>query len=151
MPHGRGSKKPLGRGQIDLLRGRCPLWVKSRHRKGSAECPLYPQKRTFANTIGVSTVCPQADATAVILQASRVRSFPSSCSRAGNYRYVPTLARRRECYACGRRANHAMPMSAGTLPAKGVGDGGRIGYPLVNLRVARILHRAGLAPAAPSA
>src|SRR6516164_4207707 len=25
---------------------RCPLWVKSRHRKGSGERPLYPQKRT---------------------------------------------------------------------------------------------------------
>jgi len=24
----------------------CPLWVKSGHRNGSAECPLYPQKRT---------------------------------------------------------------------------------------------------------
>src|SRR5215472_4124293 len=26
---------------------RCPLWVKGRHRKGSAECPFYPQKRTL--------------------------------------------------------------------------------------------------------
>src|SRR5262249_27485845 len=26
---------------------KCPLWVKSRHRKGSTECPLYPQKRTL--------------------------------------------------------------------------------------------------------
>ena len=27
---------------------RCPLWVKSGHRNGLAECPLYPQKRTHA-------------------------------------------------------------------------------------------------------
>jgi hypothetical protein len=27
---------------------RCPLWVKSRHRGTSNQCPLYPQKRTFA-------------------------------------------------------------------------------------------------------
>jgi hypothetical protein len=25
----------------------CPLWVKSRHRSTSNQCPLYPQKRTF--------------------------------------------------------------------------------------------------------
>jgi hypothetical protein len=25
----------------------CPLWVKSRHRNSSNQCPLYPQKRTW--------------------------------------------------------------------------------------------------------
>ena len=35
----------------------CPLWVKSRHRKGSAECPLYPQKRTSAECVGMSALC----------------------------------------------------------------------------------------------
>ena len=29
-----------------ILSRQCPLWVKSRHRKESAECPLYPRKRT---------------------------------------------------------------------------------------------------------
>ena len=28
-------------------RFQCPLWVKSRHRDISNQCPLYPQKRTF--------------------------------------------------------------------------------------------------------
>src|SRR5215471_14084337 len=35
---------------------RCPLWVKSRHRKGSAECPLYPQKRTLIERVRMSAL-----------------------------------------------------------------------------------------------
>src|SRR5262249_3414997 len=30
-----------------ILRGQCPLWVKSGHRGISNQCPLYPQKRTL--------------------------------------------------------------------------------------------------------
>jgi hypothetical protein len=29
-------------------RGRCPLWVKTRHLQCTNPCPLYPQERTFA-------------------------------------------------------------------------------------------------------
>ena len=35
----------------------CPLWVKSRHRRGSAECPLYPQKQTLIERVGMSALC----------------------------------------------------------------------------------------------
>src|SRR5215470_2277739 len=36
---------------------KCPLWVKSRHRGISNECPLYPQKRTFVTATGMSALC----------------------------------------------------------------------------------------------
>src|SRR5215471_14146106 len=42
-----------------LERCPCPLWVKSRHRKGSAECPLYPQKRTSELSRGMSAFDPK--------------------------------------------------------------------------------------------
>jgi hypothetical protein len=29
-----------------ILKGPCPLWVKSRHRRVQIQCPLYPRKRT---------------------------------------------------------------------------------------------------------
>jgi hypothetical protein len=32
-------------------------WVKSGHRNGSAECPLYPQKRTLLGTSWMSALC----------------------------------------------------------------------------------------------
>ena len=34
-----------------------PLWVKSGHRSRSAQCPLYPQKRTSRDTLGMSALC----------------------------------------------------------------------------------------------
>src|SRR5262252_1251077 len=34
----------------------CPLWVKSRHQRMSAECPLYPQKRTLVERVGMSAL-----------------------------------------------------------------------------------------------
>src|SRR6516164_10022772 len=34
----------------------CPLRVISRHRKGSTECPLYPQKRTWISTAVMSAL-----------------------------------------------------------------------------------------------
>src|SRR5262249_52375317 len=35
----------------------CPHWVKSRHRIASTPRPLYPQKRTSRNTVGMSALC----------------------------------------------------------------------------------------------
>ena len=35
----------------------CPLWVISGHRKGSAECPLYPQKRTLIERVRMCALC----------------------------------------------------------------------------------------------
>ena len=40
-----------------ILSRSCPLWVKSRHRDISNQCPLYPQKQTFGDTIGMSALC----------------------------------------------------------------------------------------------
>ena len=37
--------------------GRCPLWVKSRHRRTSNQCPLYPQKRTLELSGVMSALC----------------------------------------------------------------------------------------------
>jgi hypothetical protein len=34
--------------------GQCPLWVKSRHLQCINPCPLYPRKRTFVRTTGMS-------------------------------------------------------------------------------------------------
>jgi|SRR6516164_3827944 len=41
----------------NLARSQCPLWVRSRHRKGSAECLLHPQKRTLELTRMMSALC----------------------------------------------------------------------------------------------
>ena len=38
-------------------RTECPLWVKSRHRRKSGQCPLYPQKRTLELSRGMSALC----------------------------------------------------------------------------------------------
>src|SRR5262249_43560126 len=35
----------------------CPLWVKSRHQRMSASCPLYPQKQTLLKVIAMSALC----------------------------------------------------------------------------------------------
>ena len=35
----------------------CPLWVKSRHRSSSNQCPLYPQKRTLELSRVMSALC----------------------------------------------------------------------------------------------
>src|SRR6516225_3089606 len=40
-----------------ILRTECPLWVKSRHRRKSGQCPLYPQKRTLELSRGMSALC----------------------------------------------------------------------------------------------
>ncbi len=38
------------------LRGRCPLWVKSRHLRRKTSCPLYLRKRTCAVQRGMSAL-----------------------------------------------------------------------------------------------
>jgi len=39
----------------------CPLWVKSRHRDSSNQCPLCLQKRTLELSRGMSALCQKAD------------------------------------------------------------------------------------------
>src|SRR5262249_41762048 len=34
-----------------------PLWVKSRHQGALYQCPLYPQKRTSVERVGMSALC----------------------------------------------------------------------------------------------
>src|SRR6516164_290784 len=35
----------------------CPLWVKSGHFRVSERCPLYPQKQTLIEPVGMSALC----------------------------------------------------------------------------------------------
>jgi hypothetical protein len=50
-------------GLCDLPNGRqpcpvrCLLWVNNGHRGLLKQCPLYPQKQTFSDTIGMSALC----------------------------------------------------------------------------------------------
>src|SRR5262249_54434539 len=39
------------------LRRRCLLWVKTRHSPTFGRCPLYPQKRTWVERVGMSALC----------------------------------------------------------------------------------------------
>src|SRR5262249_55813729 len=41
-----------------MSRTECPLWVRSRHWSASAQCPLYPQKRTLVERGAMSALCP---------------------------------------------------------------------------------------------
>jgi hypothetical protein len=55
----------------------CPLWVKSRHRSTSAQCPLYPRKRTLIERLRMSALCQKR--TSIMLQsavACRVKRQP---------------------------------------------------------------------------
>ena len=54
---GQLSEGPVRRFSLASASLRCLLWVKSRHRKGSAECALYPQKQTFTRRCGMSALC----------------------------------------------------------------------------------------------
>jgi len=58
---GQLSEGPVRRFSLASASLRCLLWVKSRHRKGSAECALYPQKQTFTRRCGMSALCQKAD------------------------------------------------------------------------------------------
>ena len=40
-----------------ILRTECPLWVKSGHYGVSERCPLYSQKRTLIEHVGMSALC----------------------------------------------------------------------------------------------
>ena len=40
-----------------VLTRSCPLWVRSRHFVTTAQCPLFPRKRTCIAAIGTSTLC----------------------------------------------------------------------------------------------
>ena len=59
--------------------GRCPLWVKSRHRRTSNQCPLYPQKRTSMSTIAMSALCQKRTFRFYSITSSAVAS--SDCEK----------------------------------------------------------------------
>jgi len=44
-----------------IVKRECLLWVKSGHRKGSDECPLYPQKADIADAMRNVRFVPNAD------------------------------------------------------------------------------------------
>src|SRR5262249_46759426 len=50
----------------------CPLWVKSRHSRISARCPLYPQKWTSVERVEMSAKC-QKKRSAVAVHAAALR------------------------------------------------------------------------------
>ena len=55
-----------------LWRRQCPLWVKSRHRGISNQCPLYPQKQTLELIRVMSALCQKR--THAPQQKSSIRS-----------------------------------------------------------------------------
>src|SRR5215469_10352257 len=56
----------------------CPLWVKSRHCSTSAQCPLYPQKRTSELTrVMMSALCQKRTFTTSIVG---VRNYCRGCT-----------------------------------------------------------------------
>ena len=50
---------------------RLPLWVKSRHRRMSASCPLYPQKRTLESAHAVSYLTQSKNARSLDVSHAR--------------------------------------------------------------------------------
>jgi hypothetical protein len=52
---GMGSDRHFAQQQSEAAR--CPLWVKSRHSAVSEQCPLYPQKQTSIERVGMSALC----------------------------------------------------------------------------------------------
>jgi len=56
-----GSERTIVAGQTGWLEvaqlALGKLWVKSRHNNRSAQCPLYPQKRTLVERVGMSAKC----------------------------------------------------------------------------------------------
>ena len=56
----RAWTKLMGRAPKEsaaILSRSCPLWVKSGHGRMSDRCPLYPQKRTSVERVGMSALC----------------------------------------------------------------------------------------------
>src|SRR6516225_12302773 len=76
-----GSNRPAGSGQLQVRR--CPLWVKSRHRGTSGQCPLYPQKRTLEISHGMSALC-QKQTHALQQNASYSITSSAATSRPGD-------------------------------------------------------------------
>jgi hypothetical protein len=64
--------------QVALNRAaaQCPLWVKSGHSAMSRGCPLYPQKRTLIERVGMSAFVPKAD----ILRCGKDRRYSITSS-----------------------------------------------------------------------
>src|SRR5262249_56176999 len=56
-PRQCGDGRAVGVAKIEPGLRQCPHWVKSRHRIASTPRPLYPQKRTSRNTVGMSALC----------------------------------------------------------------------------------------------
>ena|SRR6516165_4486108 len=73
LPSGRrlNPTTPLERLCITAnLSGQCLLWVKSRHRGTSNQCPLYPQKRTSIEPVGMSALCQQRTSVSYAINSS---------------------------------------------------------------------------------
>src|SRR6516164_1593035 len=49
----------VGIGSESSTAHQCPLWVKGRHCVSQPGCPLYPQKRTSRNVVGMSAKCQE--------------------------------------------------------------------------------------------
>jgi hypothetical protein len=90
-----------------ILSRPCPLWVKSGHRNGSAECPLYPRKRTLGlRTLGrcsttpsagfpkPTKLFPQSDSSGGTGTNAQCWVLPSRCVKR---RYGGVNARKRNC------------------------------------------------------
>ena len=52
----------------------CPLWVISGHRKTLNPCPLYPQKRTLVEHVGMSALCQKQTSLHSINSSARRRA-----------------------------------------------------------------------------
>jgi hypothetical protein len=74
----RGGLSPfLARAESFTQFAWSPLWVISGHRSRSAQCPLYPQKRTFGSAAGMSALCQKQTHA---LQQTAAYSITSSAS-----------------------------------------------------------------------
>jgi len=88
--------------------GRCPLWVKSRHRRTSNQCPLYPQKRTLELSGVMSALCqkqthaPQQSTRGFPFRAAADRNATSRVDFSYPRRYKP-----RPCIGATSPAGHA--------------------------------------------
>src|SRR5262249_60337183 len=48
----------------------CPLWVNNGHQRMSAQCPLYPRKRTLAERIRMSAKCQKQTSALVCVMSA---------------------------------------------------------------------------------
>ena len=70
----------------------CPRWVKSRHRKGSAECLLYPQKRTLIEGAGCPLCQKQTFVAYWLLYAIISRTTPPTMTATAATNCGPTCS-----------------------------------------------------------